>query len=143
MRAAGAAVLLLLTGCGDDGVAARRARLGADATLAARLASADASRGARLFGACAACHTIGAGAGDRNGPNLHGVIGRAVAGGSARYGYSAALRARGGRWDAAAMDAWLRDPARVAPGTTMRFAGVRDPIDRADLIAYLRAAGAR
>ncbi|MBB3695461.1 c-type cytochrome [Sphingomonas sp. BK580] len=132
------AALALLAGCGDGDVAARRTALGANPTLAARLAAADADRGARLFGQCAACHTIGAGAGDRNGPNLRGVMGAPVAGVSPRFGYTAALRARGGRWTAAAMDNWLADPAAVAPGTAMRFAGVRDSLDRADLIAYLR-----
>ncbi|WP_343228415.1 c-type cytochrome [Sphingomonas yunnanensis] len=132
-----AAVLALLAGCGDGDVAARRKALAANPTLATRLAAADAGRGARLFGQCAACHTIGAAAGDRNGPNLHGAMGAPVAGVSPRYGYTAALRGRGGRWTDAAMDAWLTDPAAVAPGTAMRFPGVRDPLDRADLIAYL------
>ncbi|MGK6322657.1 c-type cytochrome [Sphingomonas sp. DT-51] len=127
----------LLAGCGDGDVAARRRALGPRATLAQRLAAADAGRGRRLFGTCAACHTIGAGAGDRDGPNLHGVTGAPIAGVSPRFGYTAALRARGGTWDDAALDAWLADPAAVAPGTAMRFAGVRDPLDRADLIAYL------
>jgi cytochrome c len=29
----------------------------------------------------------------------------------------------------------------MVPGTRMMFAGVHDPLTRADLIAYLRAAG--
>ncbi|MBW6532826.1 c-type cytochrome [Sphingomonas sp. RRHST34] len=135
------ATLTLLAACGDGDVAARRRALGANPTLAARLAVADAGRGARLFGQCAACHTIGAGAGDRNGPNLRGVMGAPVAGVSPRFGYTAVLRGHGGRWTDAAMDAWLADPAAVAPGTAMRFPGVRDPLDRADLIAYLHRQG--
>lgn len=132
-----AAALLLLGGCGDGDVAERRRLLGPHPSLQARLAVADAGRGGRLFGQCAACHAIGAGAGDRNGPNLHGVMGAPVAGVSARFGYTAALRQHGGRWTDPAMDSWLADPAAAAPGTAMRFAGVRDPLDRADLIAYL------
>lgn len=31
-----------------------------------------------------------------------------------------------------------RRPRLVVPGTTMQFPGVKDPLDRADLIAYLR-----
>ncbi|MBW6528849.1 c-type cytochrome [Sphingomonas sp. RHCKR7] len=131
------AAVALLAGCGDSDVATRREALGADPTLAARLAVADARHGARLFRQCAACHTIGVGAGDRDGPNLRGAMGAPVAGVSARFGYTAALRAHGGRWTDEAMDDWLADPAAVAPGTAMRFRGVRDPLDRADLIAYL------
>ena len=36
------------------------------------------------------------------------------------------------------MDRWLTNPARVAPGTTMGFPGIADPLERADVIAYLQ-----
>ena len=36
------------------------------------------------------------------------------------------------------MDKWLTKPMSYAPGTKMTFAGVSDPKQRADLIAYLR-----
>lgn len=64
-------------------------------------------------------------------------MGRPIAGGSARYGYTDALSSVGGRWNPATMDRWLVNPARFAPGTTMRFAGIADPLERADIIAYL------
>ena len=32
---------------------------------------------------------------------------------------------------------WLENPMAVLPGTTMMSAGVSDPQERADLIAYL------
>jgi cytochrome c len=35
------------------------------------------------------------------------------------------------------MDQWLANPRRMVPGTTMAFAGLADPKDRADVIAYL------
>ena len=86
---------------------------------------------------CLACHTFVKNGGDRAGPNLHAVMGRSIAGGSARYGYTDALSRVGGRWNATRMDRWLANPARFAPGTTMRFAGIADPLERADIIAYL------
>jgi cytochrome c len=43
-------------------------------------------------------------------------------------------------WDDASLDAWLSDPQHVVPGNTMTFAGVKDPRQRADLIAYLKEA---
>lgn len=133
------ALVLLLAGCGDEELAKRRAALGAEPSAAEMLASGDAGRGKRLFGACAACHTVGAGAPDRNGPNLHGVMGRPIAAGSRRFNYTAALRGKSGVWTPEAMDAWLASPAGFAPGTSMRFAGVPDPLDRVDLIAFLRS----
>jgi cytochrome c len=134
-----AAAVLLVGGCSDAALEERRAAAGANPVLADWLRVADARRGERLFGQCAACHNIGAGAPDRNGPNLHGVMGAPIAKTSARFAYTGPLLAKGGDWTPAAMDAWLASPARFAPGTSMMFAGVRDPLDRADLIAFLES----
>ena len=107
--------------------------------IAAHLRVANIGSGERLFGRCAACHAIRRGATDRNGPTLFGVMGAPVAQVSARFGYTAALQRVGGRWTPARMDAWLSNPQRFAPGTSMGFAGLADPLDRADVIAYLQA----
>ena len=130
---------LLLAACGDGDREARRERLGPEPTLEARMALADARAGASLFGACSACHTIGRGRPDLAGPNLHGVMDAPIGRRLPRYGSTAALRAVGGTWSDAAMDAWLAAPARFAPGTKMIFPGMPDPLARADLIAYLRS----
>ncbi len=45
-------------------------------------------------------------------------------------------------WDERTLDRFLADPPGVVPGTAMTYAGVADAQERADLIAYLRAAGA-
>lgn len=136
-RAPAVATLLLLAGCSGDDGAERRARLGPNPTFARLMQVADADAGRRRFGQCAACHSIAAGGADRNGPNLHGVFGAAIAQNRARFGYTDALQAQRGVWDARRLDAWLADPRRTVPGTSMAFAGVRDPLARADLIAYL------
>jgi cytochrome c len=68
-----------------------------NASVTELLARADVDNGARLFRQCAACHAIDKGAPDRNGPNLHGVLGAPVAGNRPRYGYTEALRSVGGR----------------------------------------------
>jgi len=130
---------LVLGGCGDDDLAKRRAAAGANPGPADYLRVSDAARGRRLFGQCAACHTVREGGPDLNGPNLHGVVGRPIAEGRARVGYSAALQAKRGVWTPEALDAWLASPQRFAPGTSMRFGGIADPLDRADVIAYLKA----
>ncbi|WP_431311071.1 c-type cytochrome [Methylobacterium nigriterrae] len=92
----------------------------------------------RLFGQCAACHTVRMGAGDRNGPGFCDVLGKPVASNSKRFGYTGSLRSIGGVWTPDRMDAWLAAPAKMAPGTSMGFRGVPDALDRADIIAYLR-----
>ena len=132
--------LSLLAGCGggDADRAGRLRSAGHDPDLPALLRVADVDAGRRAFGQCAACHTIGAGGQSLAGPNLHGIMGRDVAS-NPRFGYTQALIDHGGRWDALRMDAWLAAPSRVVPGTRMAFAGVRDPMERADLIAYLRS----
>ena len=127
---------LLLAGCSDDGAERRRA-LGEAPSFTALMRVADAERGGRLFGACAACHSIRLGAGDKNGPALHGVMGKPIAGNSRRFAYTGALRALGGVWTPERMDRWLTAPATIAPGTSMTFPGVPDALDRADLIAFL------
>lgn len=137
------AALLAVAGCSDAGREERRARAGAGASPERLMAVADAAAGARAFRQCAQCHTVRAGAPDLAGPNLHGVYGRAVAQGSARFGYTGALRSAGGRWDAATLDRWLADPRAAVPGTSMAFAGIRDPLERADVIAFLRAESAK
>ena len=140
MRRLATGALLLLAACGD-GDADRAGRLrsaGPNPDLPALLRVADVDAGRRAFGQCAACHTIGAGGQSLAGPNLYGVMGRAVAS-NPRFGYTQALIDHGGRWDAARMDAWLAAPMQVVPGTRMAFAGVRDPMERADLIAYLQS----
>ncbi len=128
---------MVLAACSRDDSAERRARLPQNPTLAQLMHVADARAGARRFGQCAACHSIAAGGADRNGPNLHGVFGAAIAQNRPRFGYTDALQAQRGVWDERRLDVWLADPRAAVPGTSMAFAGVRDPLARADLIAYL------
>ena len=73
------------------------------------------------------------------GPNLFGVVGRAVAAHEG-YQYSDAMKAfaEGGKvWDPATIDAYLANPKGVVPGTKMAFPGVKSEADRANVIAYL------
>jgi cytochrome c len=139
LRALPFAAALLLIACGDDNREQRRRAADPMPTFAKLMSVADAAAGARVFGQCAACHTIRAGAPDRNGPNLHGVMAAGIAQTSPRFGYTAALQQVGGRWTPERMDAWLADPQRFAPGTSMGFSGLADPLDRADVIAFLQA----
>ena len=104
-------------------------------------ASADSARGAEVFRVCSACHTIGRGGPDVDGPNLYGVVGAPVAERRPRYGYTQVLRDVGGVWTEQRLEAWLTNPVAFAPGTAMHFAGLDDAKDRADVIAYLATQG--
>ncbi len=105
------------------------------------LASADVAAGQAVFAKCAACHSINQGGANGIGPNLYGVMGTGIGGHAAGYAYSEALSGHGGNWDWANMNAWLTSPRRFANGTKMSFAGLSDPQERANLMAYLNAQG--
>ena len=104
-------------------------------------AEGDPVRGAEVYRVCVACHAL---ARDLHltGPSLGGVWMRPAGATEGFVRYSPALRGAGFSWDSAALDAWLADPQAMLPGTTMVFAGIADPGFRADLIAFLKLAGA-
>ena len=105
------------------------------------LASADPAAGEQVFKKCTQCHTINAGGANGVGPNLHGVMGEGVGKGHAGFAFSEALKGKGGNWDFATMNEWLKAPARFSPGTKMSFAGLSKPEDRANVMAYMNAQG--
>jgi cytochrome c len=53
------------------------------------------------------------------------------------FSYSEANRRSGLTWDTGTLDRYLTAPRQVVPGTLMSFPGVKDPTQRANLIAYL------
>ena len=108
----------------------------AQAALPAPYNAADIANGESKFALCQTCHTVVEGGPNMTGPNLHGVFGRKAAS-LAGFNYSDALKASGWTWDAAHVDTWITDPKAALPGAKMTFAGLKDPKDRTDLIAYL------
>jgi cytochrome c len=98
--------------------------------------TADVQAGAHIFlGQCGACHSTQPGQ-TRVGPSLSGIVGR-PSGSVPGYTYSSANLAAKLVWDSAALDRYLTNPRAVIPGTKMPYGGLRDPAERADLIAYL------
>ena len=102
------------------------------------LASAAVEKGEAAAKKCAACHTFGKGEPNRVGPNLYGVVGR-ERGSHAGFNYSAAMKAKPGKWTVEDLNAFLLNPKGFIPGTSMSFAGVPRGSERADLIAYLNS----
>jgi cytochrome c len=108
--------------------------------IANRLATADVAKGQASFAKCAACHTITSGGANGVGPNLWAAMGKAH-GHVAGFAYSDALKGVPGNWTFEAMDHWLASPRKYAAGTKMTFAGLSDPQERANVIAYLNSQG--
>jgi cytochrome c len=103
------------------------------AALASRTCAADIDHGAALYEGCQDCHSL-----DKNdvGPKHRGVFGR-KAGSLPDYDYSSALKGSDIVWDETTLDKWLANPQALVPGAKM-FYHLADPVDRADVIAYLR-----
>jgi len=109
----------------------------ADEPVAVRLAKADPARGEKAVGACKACHTFEKGGANKVGPHLYDVYARNK-GSVDGFGYSAAMKSKSAeKWEAEQLDGFLKNPKQYLPGTTMAFAGLGRPDQRADVIAYL------
>jgi cytochrome c len=108
----------------------------AEQPIEAYLAKADVNKGAQVFNKCAACHNAANGGANQLGPNLWGVLGEPVGQGRG-FAFSDALAKKGGTWSWDNLSQWLTSPRAFAPGTKMTFAGISNPQDRADVIAYL------
>lgn len=103
-------------------------------------ADGDPALGQKQFGQCLACHTIEKGGPNRVGPNLYGVLGKPAATGKPGYEFSDALKKANIVWTDDKLDAWLKSPATLVPGTKMAFVGIAKPVNRENLIAYLKQA---
>lgn len=101
------------------------------------------AEGEKVFRKCKACHQIGAGAQNRSGPQLNGIIGRTM-GGVEGFGYSGgfeAAHAEGRVWTGGELQAFLSKPKAYMQGTKMSFAGLKSEADLAAIVAYLQSAG--
>ena len=97
----------------------------------------DAKNGMAVFNDnCGVCHTNEKGAPNKIGPNLFGVVGRKSAT-APGYMYSAAMTGANLTWDDGQLNQFLAGPQKKVAGTKMGFPGFSDPMDEADVIAYL------
>jgi cytochrome c len=105
----------------------------------ARAQKGNANAGQRVFGACAACHSLEP---NRNmtGPSLTELWERKAGTLSSFRRYSEALKSSGVVWNDKTLDEWIEDPQHLVPGNTMTFQGLKNTQQRADLLAFLRQA---
>ncbi|MDZ7626806.1 MAG: c-type cytochrome [Parvularculaceae bacterium] len=103
--------------------------------FATLLAAADTAGGARKAALCKSCHTFDKGGANGTGPNLYGVVGRAIAS-VPGFNYSSALKTAGGIWDFERLGAYIENSQAFMPGTAM-IQKFPNPEHRAQIIAYL------
>ncbi|HEY5215911.1 MAG TPA: cytochrome c family protein, partial [Pseudolabrys sp.] len=101
------------------------------------LAAASVEKGQATAKQCQACHTFVKGGPNRVGPNLWGIVDRPRAS-EAGFNYSAAMKAKGGKWTFDELAKFLANPRGYIQGTAMTFAGLARDSQRADVLAYLR-----
>ena len=84
---------------------------------------------------CASCHSL-----EFNGvgPAHRGLMGR-KAGTVPDFAYSPALKSSAITWSEESLEKWLTDPEKFVPGQKMWIA-VPDPVERQNIIAYLKSA---
>ena len=112
------------------------------AVLAQSTNAQDVANGEDVFKKCRVCHNVGQGATNKIGPALQGIFGR-KSGTFDGFSYSDVMRESGEKghvWTAETIDKYLENPRSYMPGNKMAFVGVKDEIDRRDLIAYLKSA---
>lgn len=138
---------LALAGCGggqeaakDETAATNTAAPEAATPAAAPVAYAsltgDAAKGEKIFIQCKTCHVTDEGQ-NRVGPSLHALIGH-TAGQVPGFSYSPANKNSGIVWTEEQLFTYLEAPQKTIPGTKMAFAGLKNPQDRADVIAFLK-----
>ena len=99
-------------------------------------AAGSAAAGEKVFkNLCGVCHSLSS---HSVGPALGGLPGQNIAS-SEGFAYSGALSSKATiKWTDGNLDKWLKSPSGFAPGNAMAFAGIANPKDRADIIAYLK-----
>jgi|TARA_B110000967_G_C18451330_1_gene348020 cytochrome c len=108
--------------------------------ITALMSMANLGHGEKIFKKCASCHSIKMGGGNKIGPALYNVVGRAV-GSVSDYKYSKSLSTYGKEWTFEELNGFLIKPSTWIKGTKMAYAGLKKEKDRASVIMYLNQNG--
>lgn len=108
------------------------------AAITAAPVTGDAVAGRAAFNKCASCHQVGPNAKSGFGPHLTAIIGRPAAA-AKDYTYSEAMKKSGLVWNEKNLTAFIKSPTDTVPGTKMRFWGIGNEKQIADMLAYLRS----
>jgi cytochrome c len=104
------------------------------------LAAYVGDRGAEIFRACVACHTLGAEQANRAGPTLAGIFGRRIAT-APNYNFSEALKRLDIVWTPETVSKLFEiGPQAYTPGTKMPEQRIGSEQDRAALVQFLERA---
>ena len=97
----------------------------------------NAAKGEKTFkNLCTVCHSMSS---HSTGPAIGGLSGTNIASQDG-FSYSSSLQSKATmKWTDGNLDKWLKSPADFAPGNAMAFAGMPNPKDRADLIAFIKS----
>jgi cytochrome c len=107
------------------------------------LAAYAGDRGAEIFRACVACHTLGADQANRAGPTLAGIFGRRIAT-LPGYNFSEALKRLDIVWTPQTVSRLFEvGPLAYTPGTKMPEQRIGSEQDRAALVQFLERATTR
>jgi cytochrome c len=109
------------------------------AALSSAKADSDLKRGAAVYRACVACHSLVRDL-HLTGPSLAGLWGKKAASAQDFPRYSKALKAQEFIWDETTLNAWVANPGAFVQGNYMTFRGIDDDKARAALLAFLRLA---
>ena len=102
----------------------------------------DVQRGMNLFAEhCAECHSLKEGK-HKKGPALLAVMGT-TAGSQAGFAYSEAMKSSNWTWAPENLGRYLTQPKTALPGGKMKYDGMAQAQDRADVIAFLSAQSKR
>lgn len=101
------------------------------------LAQYAGERGAEIYKACVACHTLTPDEGNRAGPTLHGIFGRRIAT-LPGYNFSPALKGMSIVWTPETVSKLFEvGPNAYTPGTKMPEQTIGSPDDRKALMDFL------
>lgn len=107
------------------------------------LPTADVKAGEAKTAVCQTCHKFDPAGTNSTGPGLFGVVGREP-GSHPGFAYSSGMADFSGKnpvWTYDLLYDFLKNPGAKINGTKMTYAGMKDPQDRINVIAYLHTLG--